>query len=91
MIGTAADRDAGYVRQLGAEKVIDYSTGRFEDFVRGVDAVIDTVGGKIRERSFGVIKKGGILVSVVSPQPQQAGRPNDVKMASSLRRDYGPP
>jgi len=71
----------GYVRQLGAEKVIDYSTGRFEDFVRGVDAVIDTVGGKIRERSFGVIKKGGILVSVVSPQPQEARRPNDVRMA----------
>jgi NADPH:quinone reductase-like Zn-dependent oxidoreductase len=81
VIGTAADRDAGYVRQLGAEKVIDYSTGRFEDFVRGVDAVIDTVGGKIRERSFGVIKKGGILVSVVSPQPQEARRPNDVRMA----------
>jgi NADPH:quinone reductase-like Zn-dependent oxidoreductase len=80
VIGTAAGRDADYVRELGAEKVIDYSTDRFEDFVSGVDAVIDTVGGEIRERSFGVLKKGGILVSVVSPKPQEVKRPNDVRM-----------
>jgi NADPH:quinone reductase-like Zn-dependent oxidoreductase len=46
---------------LGAEEVIDYSTDRFEDFVSGVDAVIDTVGGEIRERSFGVLKRAGSL------------------------------
>jgi NADPH:quinone reductase-like Zn-dependent oxidoreductase len=63
------------VEYRGAEEVIDYSTDRFEDFVSGVDAVIDTVGGEIRERSFGVLKKGGILVSVVSPKPRRAGDP----------------
>ena len=81
VIGAAAGRDADYVRGLGAEKVIDYSNHRFEDFVSGVDAVIDTVGGEIRERSFGVLKRGGILVSVVSPKPQEGKRPNDVRMA----------
>ena len=81
VIGTAAGRDANYVRGLGAEKVIDYSTDRFEDFVSGVDVVIDTVGGEIRERSFGVLKRGGSLVTVVSPQPQEAKRPNDVRIA----------
>ncbi|HJU28934.1 MAG TPA: NADP-dependent oxidoreductase, partial [Candidatus Binataceae bacterium] len=81
VIGTAAGRDADYVRGLGAEKVIDYSANRFEDFVGGVDAVIHTVGGEIRERSFGVLKGGGILVSVVSPKPQEGKRPNDVRMA----------
>jgi NADPH:quinone reductase-like Zn-dependent oxidoreductase len=81
VIGTAAGRDADYVRELGAEEVIDYSTDRFEDLVSGVDAVIDTVGGEIRERSLGVLTKGGILVSVVSPKPQEGKRPNDVRMA----------
>ncbi len=80
VIGTAADRDADYVRGLGAERVIDYSNHRFEDFVSGVDVVIDTVGGEIRERSLAVLKKGGILVSVVSPKPSDATRPNDVRM-----------
>jgi NADPH:quinone reductase-like Zn-dependent oxidoreductase len=81
VIGTAAGRDADYVRGIGAEKVIDYSNHRFEDLVSPVDAVIDTVGGEIRERSFGVLKEGGILVSVVSPKPQEANRPNGVRMA----------
>jgi NADPH:quinone reductase-like Zn-dependent oxidoreductase len=81
VIGTAAGRDADYVRELGAGKVIDYSTDRFEDFVSGVDAVIDTVGGEIRERSFAVLKKSGILVSIVSPKPQEGKRPKGVRMA----------
>jgi NADPH:quinone reductase-like Zn-dependent oxidoreductase len=81
VIGTAAGRDADYVRALGAEKVIDYSHHRFEDSVSGVDVVIDTVGGEIRERSLAVLKKGGILVSVVSPKPSEVKRPNDVRLA----------
>ncbi len=79
VIGTAAGRDADYVRGLGAEKVIDYSTARFEHLVTGVDAVIDTVGGEIRERSFAVIREGGILVSVVSPMPREGIQPRDVR------------
>jgi NADPH:quinone reductase-like Zn-dependent oxidoreductase len=81
VIGTAAGRDASYVQKLGSQKVIDYSNHRFEEFVSGIDAVLDTVGGEIRERSLGVLRKGGILVSVVSPKPQEAKRPNDVRMA----------
>ncbi len=71
MIATAAARDAAYVRGLGAETVLDYKARPFEEVVGGVDAVIDTVGGKTRERSFQVIKSGGILVSSVSPIPPE--------------------
>lgn len=58
--------DAEYVGGLGANEVIDY---RATDFavMAPVDAVIDTVGGDTRDRAFGVLKTGGILVTVVSP------------------------
>lgn len=71
VISTAATEDLAYVKSLGAHVVIDFSQERFEDHVTDVDAVIDLVGGETQERSFSVIRKGGVLVSTVS-QPDQA-------------------
>lgn len=68
-IATAGPKDSEYVRGLGAETVLDWRAGKFEDSVPPVDAVIDTVGGDTRERSFSTLKPGGILVSVVSTVP----------------------
>jgi len=68
---TASGKDRDHIRGLGAHTAIDYRTERFEDAVRGVDAVIDLVGGDTQARSFAVLKPGGILVSAVSP-PDQA-------------------
>lgn len=65
--------DVDYVRGLGADTVVNYKTAKFEDVVPPVDAVLDTVGGETQQRSFGVLKPGGILVSSVSPPPQRAG------------------
>jgi len=70
VIATAAARDQGYVTALGAERVLDYRTERFEDSLNGVDIVLDTVGGETQQRSLRVLKSGGILVSVVSPVPE---------------------
>ncbi len=69
LVATAGSRDTDYVRSLGAETVIDFEIGRFEDSVAPVDAVIDTVGGETRNRSFRTLKPGGILVSIVSTDP----------------------
>ena len=69
IFATCSAEDAQYVRSLGATSVIDYGTIKFEDVVRGVDIVIDTVGGDILERSLEVVKSGGIIVSSVSPFP----------------------
>jgi NADPH:quinone reductase-like Zn-dependent oxidoreductase len=81
VIATASSRDSEYVRRLGADFVVDYSQGRFEDEVSAVDIVIDTVGGDARERSFGVMKRGGILVSVVStPMPTEAAAKQGVRV-----------
>jgi NADPH:quinone reductase-like Zn-dependent oxidoreductase len=61
-------KDVEYVRTLGAKDVVDYRVTDFADVVRPVDVVIDTVGGETRERAFGVLKPGGILVTVVSTE-----------------------
>jgi NADPH:quinone reductase-like Zn-dependent oxidoreductase len=72
VVATAASADLEYVRRLGAEKVVDYKGERFEESVTRVDAVLDTIGGETQQRSLGVLKPGGILVSVVSPVPDSA-------------------
>ena len=73
-IATASERDANYVRQLGADEVIDYRKVRFENAVPPVDAVIDTVGGEVRERSLRVLKPQGKLISIASPIPDEVKR-----------------
>ena len=73
VFATAGPADLDYVRGLGAEIVVNYKTAKFEDAVPPVDAVLDTVGGETQDRSFRVLKPGGILVSSVSPPPQSAG------------------
>lgn len=61
---TVGARNAELARSLGADVVIDYKTQRFEDIVSGYDLVLDTQAGDIRHRSFAVLKRGGVLVSI---------------------------
>lgn len=68
---TSGSTHLDYVRSLGAEKVLDYRTERFEETLGGVDAVLDTVGGDAQQRSFRILKPDGILVSIVSPVPEE--------------------
>jgi NADPH:quinone reductase-like Zn-dependent oxidoreductase len=69
VFATVSSRDVAFVQSLGADTVIDYHAERFEEKARDVDMVFDTVGGETQERSLGVLCKGGVLVSVVSPIP----------------------
>lgn len=66
VITTASGGNLDFVRSLGAEQVIDYQATRFEDAVRNVDVVFDGVGGETLERSWGVLAKGGRLVTVAT-------------------------
>jgi NADPH:quinone reductase-like Zn-dependent oxidoreductase len=66
VFATVSTDDVSFAESLGADKVIDYKTTRFEDVVPPVDIVLDMVGGDTKSRSFQVIRPGGILVSVVS-------------------------
>ena len=71
VIATAGTDDLGYVEELGAERVIDYRTQRFEDEVHDVDAVLDLVGGETQTRSFALLRRGGRIISAVSQPDQQ--------------------
>jgi NADPH:quinone reductase-like Zn-dependent oxidoreductase len=83
-IATAGAKDIQYVRSLGADKVLDYHTQRFEDEVKDVDAVLDLVGGETQKRSFQVLRPGGKLISAVSPPDQQRARDHGVTAAFFL-------
>ncbi len=73
MIATASKKNHDFLRSLGADETIDYNTTKFEDAVHGVDAVLDTITGETMERSWQVMKKGGILVSILEPpSPEKA-------------------
>jgi NADPH:quinone reductase-like Zn-dependent oxidoreductase len=69
VIATTSARNRDFLRKLGATEVIDYTTTRFEEMVQRVDVVLDTVGGDTLQRSWQVVKPGGVLVSVVIPRP----------------------
>ncbi|KAA0895482.1 NADP-dependent oxidoreductase [Oryzomonas rubra] len=71
VIATASERNHDYLRELGADEVIAYQNVRFEDKVRDVDVVFDTIGGETQTRSWNVVKQGGVLVSIVSPPSQE--------------------
>ena len=70
VIGTASARNRDFLLSLGADEVIDYQQVRFEDAVHDVDIVLDTIGGETRERSWQVLKPGGILITLPGPIPE---------------------
>ncbi len=74
VIGVDAPWNRALLRELGCDEVIDYTTTRFEDVVRDADVVLDAVGaGDALDRSWGVLKKGGILISLArQPEVEQA-------------------
>jgi NADPH:quinone reductase-like Zn-dependent oxidoreductase len=74
---TANSDDSDFVKAMGADQIIDYKTQTFEDIVKDFDSVYDTVGGETYQRSFRVLKNGGIIVSMLE-------QPN-----SNLMEKYG--
>ncbi|HEY7223550.1 MAG TPA: NADP-dependent oxidoreductase [Micromonosporaceae bacterium] len=67
VIATGRSEDGPFVRDLGASRFIDVSTEAFDQAIDNVDVVFDTVGGSTLDRSYGVLRPGGRLVSVVTP------------------------
>lgn len=61
---TTSEAGTDLVKSLGADEIIHYKTEEFEDILENYDAVFDTLGGEILERSFKVIKNGGQVVSL---------------------------
>ncbi len=67
VIATASTANQDLLKQLGVDEAIDYTKTKFEDVVKNVDVVLNCVRGDTLARSYGVVKKGGIIVSITGP------------------------
>jgi NADPH:quinone reductase-like Zn-dependent oxidoreductase len=70
VFATASTANQDFLKQLGADVAIDYKTQKFEDVAKDVDVVIDGVGGETLTRSYPIVKKGGIVVTLTGPSDQ---------------------
>jgi NADPH:quinone reductase-like Zn-dependent oxidoreductase len=79
VIATASAANADRVSALGADEVIDYRAIAFDEVVRDVDVVYDTVGGEVTERSWGVLRPGGVLVAIAGMADEAAAAAHGVR------------
>ena len=66
VIATASIANQDFLKQLGADVAIDYTTQKFEDVAKDVDVVLDSIGRDTLARSYSIVKRGGIIVSLVA-------------------------
>ncbi|HMJ61598.1 MAG TPA: NADP-dependent oxidoreductase [Bryobacteraceae bacterium] len=77
--GAASARSLERVKGYGADRVLDYAAAPFENSVKDVDAVLDTVGGAVQQRSYAVVKQGGALVAINQPPSEEEAKNHHVK------------
>lgn len=86
VIGTTSTPNVSFVRSLGANEVIDYTSTSLEDSVRDVDLVFDLVGGETLEGSLHAVKRGGTLVSIASEPPEEKAHQLNIHMITIASR-----
>ena len=84
VIGTCSKDNVDFVKSLGAETVIDYNETPFEEVVHDVDVVVDPIGGDVEERSWQVLKPGGIFVTLTHPIPPGQEQQHGVWVYSTI-------
>jgi NADPH:quinone reductase-like Zn-dependent oxidoreductase len=89
VIGTASAHNLAFLSALGADRTVDYGRERFEDLVQGVDVVLDLVGGETLERSYAVVRPGGILVTVAGQPSAEAARQRGIRAVAIRVRPDG--
>jgi len=88
VITTASASNHDYLRKIGADEIIDYNAVDFTKIVRDCDAVFDTVGGDVAQRSFTVLKPGGRAAFIASgAQAPKPDRSDVVALRPSVGRD----
>jgi NADPH:quinone reductase-like Zn-dependent oxidoreductase len=91
VITTTSAANADYVRSLGADEVIDYNTQDFTGAVKACDAVFDTVGGEVAQKSFAVLKPGGRAAFIASgPQAPKPDRGDVTELRPAVGRARAP-
>ncbi|MGO9934668.1 MAG: NADP-dependent oxidoreductase [Steroidobacteraceae bacterium] len=79
VLTTVSTDNIEFARGLGADVVIDYKTQRFEDRAQNLDMVFDLVDGETRERSWNLLKRGGVLVSTLTEPSQEKAKEHGVR------------
>lgn len=78
VIAVASAQAFDRLKQYGADQLID-STSKFEDKAKNIDAVLDTVGGDVQQRSYSVLKPGGALVAITQPPSAEEAAKHNVQ------------
>src|ERR1700757_4872519 len=81
VFATASTKNQELLREIGVDEPIDYTQQRFENVARNIDIVLDTIGDDTQERSWSVLKKGGVLVSLVQPPSEEKAKELGVRAA----------
>src|SRR5437660_754099 len=89
VIATASTANQDFLKQLGADVAIDYKTQKFEDIAKNVDVVIDAVGGETLKRSYPIVKKGGMIVSLSDNVDQAELNKNGIRGTSLVVQNNG--
>lgn len=89
VIATASEKNHAFLKSIGADVCVDYKAQKFEDVAKDVDVVLDTIGGDTQARSFGCLRKGGFLVSIVQPPSPDKLKEHEVKGAVFLVKPNG--
>ncbi|MBK5655942.1 MAG: NADP-dependent oxidoreductase [Rhizobium sp.] len=76
---TASDKNDELVKSLGANQVINYREEDFSELLEDFDAVLDTMGGEVLDKSFKVLKKGGKLISIAGQPSAEKAAQHEVK------------
>ncbi|HVX75339.1 MAG TPA: NADP-dependent oxidoreductase [Bradyrhizobium sp.] len=90
VLTTVATDKVKFAQELGADVVIDYRTQRFEDHASDLDMVFDLIDGETRERSWKLIRNGGVLVSTLTEPSQQVAERSGIRaMRYTVEADGG--
>jgi len=89
VLTTVSEQSVDFVLKLGADEAIDFKKVRFEAQVRDVDLVFDLIGGETQERSWSVLKKGGILVSTVGVPAEEQAKAHGVRGTRYMVEESG--
>ena len=89
VFATCAGEDVDFVRSLGARVVIDYKTQRFEDLAKNMDVVFDLVAGETQDRSWSVLREGGIIVSTLTEPDRNKASEHGARGAHYMAQPNG--
>jgi 2-desacetyl-2-hydroxyethyl bacteriochlorophyllide A dehydrogenase len=86
VVATASTDQVDFVKSLGADQVIDFKTQDFEDLIKDFDAVFDTAGGEVTNKSLNVLRKGGTLVTMSGKPNQEIAKVKEVTALNQMTK-----